>query len=166
MEAETMKKGKAIIEKCLEELFEKGDLTPAETKTAKDAMELRELLMCEIANCRATEDMTYSQHGYSGYNKPFRRYEITSYGHSNPMRTNGYSGDYGVEDWYRSNNNRSYCGSDWHMPDYSERRYGYSRHSIGDRVVATLEKMMDRTESEYEKEELYKFIRMVREAAD
>ena len=49
---------------------------------------------------------------------------------------------------------------------HSMRGHGYSRHSIGDRIVSMMEKEMDNTESDYEKEQLHKFIRMIRMAAD
>ena len=170
MEMESMKKLKANVEKCLDELAKKSDLNPAETKAALDGMELREMLQCEIDNCKAKEDTEKYDKGYSGHDRPYREYYITSYGrpvqvmypehNSMSMRSmphmRGYSGDYGVEGWYRSNNE----------PDFSERRGGYSRHSIGDRVVEKLEHMMDSTESNYEREELHKFIRMIRSAAD
>ncbi|MCR5846248.1 MAG: hypothetical protein K6G78_06770 [bacterium] len=43
---------------------------------------------------------------------------------------------------------------------------GYSRHSIGDRAVERLENLMDSAGSEYEKEQLHKYIRMIRAAAE
>lgn len=161
---ESMKKLKGTVEKCLVELANKTDLTPAETKAALDGMELREMLKCEIEDCKMKEDKEYSERGYSGHGTPYRQYHITSYGMpfrmTNAMpqhasMSDGYSGDYGVQGWYRSNDER----------DYSERR-GYSRHSIGDRVVEKLERMMDTTASDYEREELHKFIRMIRQNAD
>ena len=189
MEVESMKHGKATVEKCLEELFKKSDLTPAETKAALDGMNLRDLLTCEIEDCKMKEkekeDMEYSERGYSGHDTPYRQYHITSYGRPmrmsrsdgsyRPMRISyggrmmdDYSGDYGVQGWYRSGDDMSNCGPDPYY--YSDGRYRedhrYSRHSIGDRVVEKLEHMMDTTSSEYEKEELHKFIRMVRSAAD
>ena len=160
MEAESLKRMKDTVEKCLEELSKKTDLTPSETKAAKDAMELRELLICEIDNCKAEEGRGYDG-GYSGHDVPYRQYHITSYGRPvhmsmcGPERGYGYSGDYGVEGWYRSGNDMEYS-----------RRRGYSRHSIGDRAVEKLEQMMDNAGSEYEREELHKFIRMIRQAAD
>lgn len=39
---------------------------------------------------------------------------------------------------------------------------GYSGHSIGDRAVEKLESMMDNASSEYEREVLEKYIRMIR----
>ena len=56
MEMESMMKLKAADEKCLDELSKKTDLSPAETKAALDGMELRELLKCEIEDCKMKED--------------------------------------------------------------------------------------------------------------
>ena len=169
MEMESIKKLKATVEKCLEELSKKSDLNPAETKAALDGMELRELLQCELDNCKAKDDAEKFDKGYSGHDRPYREYYITSYGrpvqvaypdwNSMSMRSmphvRGYSGDYGVEGWYRSNSDME-----------RNERQSYSRHSIGDRVVEKLERMMDTTDSDYERQELHKFIRMVRSAAD
>lgn len=180
MDMESMKKLKSSVEKCLDELAKKSDLSPAETKAALDGMELREMLKCEIEDCKMKEDKEYSERGYSGHDVPYRQYHITSYGM--PFRmTNadgsyhtmrgsyegtggngGYSGDYGVNGWYRSN---SAPDMRFDSPEYSE-RHGYSRHSIGDRVVEKLEHMMDKTDSDYEREELRKFMKMIRSAAD
>lgn len=163
MDMDSIKKLKGTVEKCLEDLAKKPDLTPAETKAALDGMELRELLKCEIDDCKMKEDKEYSERGYSGHDTPYRQYHITSYGMPFRMtHADGYSGDYGVNGWYRSNNGPEMWRD---SPEYSERR-GYSRHSIGDRVVEKLENMMDKTESDYEREELRKFMRMVRQAAD
>ena len=179
MDMESMKKLKGTVEKCLDDLSKKPDLSPAETKAALDGMELRELLKCEIEDCKMKEDKEYSERGYSGDGTPYRQYHITSYGmpfrmtnadgsyrmphvsYDGHSMNDGYSGDYGVQGWYRSKDSEPYYNS----PEYSERR-GYSRHSIGDRVVEKLERMMDKTDSDYERDELHKFIRMVRQAAD
>lgn len=62
----------------------------------------------------------------------------------------------------------SNCGPDpyYYGPEYSDRGMGYSRHSIGDRIIAMMEREMDSTESPYEKEELRKFMKLIRQAAD
>ena len=153
MEVETLKKLKSNVEKCLEALGSKNDLNPAETKAAMDGLELLDMLKCEIENYKMEE--RYSEMGYSGEQmRPYRHYTVNAYKHPN-MR---YSGDYGVQGWYRSND-----GAMWD-PAYSDRGYGYSRHSIADRAVEKLENLMDQAGSEYEREELHRFIRMIRQA--
>lgn len=135
-------------------------------------------------------DRRYSERGYSGYSSSNRPYHITSYGYPerayserNSRRMSrdsgtsyGYSNgpSYGYSDapgWYQSNNypmpmrgygHESYYGNQYNNgSEYSDRR-GYSRHSIGDRVVSMVEKMMDSAESDYEKQELQKYIKTIR----
>lgn len=159
---------------CL--ILKKDDLTPEETKAAIDGFKLHDELCCRIEDCEMDErDM---KNGYSGHDVPDRQYHITSYGMpdramsersygsmSHGDRMMDYSGapHYGVHGWYQNdkpmmnNNMRSY-----NNPDYSDRSYGYSRHSVSDRVVSMVEKMMDSVESDYERQELQKYIRTIR----
>lgn len=185
LDYEVLKNGLATVEKCLKEVLQKKDLTPAEQKAALDGMELREWLLAECDNCKMENE--YSERGYSGHDTPYRRYNITAYGPRTTSRMysdrsygmmdpyyyeNRNSGDYGVQGWYRSGHGpymddpMYYGGVPGNMPHGSVSTRGYSRHSIGDRVVEKLEHMMDTTESDYEREELHKFIRMIRQAAD
>ena len=187
MDVESMKKGKALIEKCIEELFKKNDLTPAETKAALDGMQLRELLRCEIEDCQKKEEMGegYSETGYSGYRSVPRHYTMTAYGYgpmhsASEMLYSGYPGQprngmgqfasYGNDgapgtgnDGWAAMNGRSMSAG---APYYGDDPRGYSRHSIGDRAVEKLENLMDSARSEYEREELKKFIRSIRQQAD
>lgn len=93
-------------------------------------------------------------------NQSYRRYSNTAYGQyeNRGMGYGGYqnTGYQNNGDW---SGRRSYCG----MESYDS---GYSRHSIGDRVIEKMEKLMDQAESEYEREELRKFMKMIRQAAD
>ena len=111
-------------------------------------MQLRDILCMEIEDCEKPAE--YSDRGYSGYRAVPRRYTMTAYGMEGMSHYPGQPRD--------------------HMGRYSgepmvEDR-GYSRHSIGDRAVEKLEQLMDTTQSGYEQEELHKFIRMIRQAAD
>lgn len=154
-----MKKILEITETCLEEMSKKQTHNPTETKACKDGMELRAMLKCEIEDCEAKE------HGeeYSGYRAFPRHYSMTAYGMKDGMHDNyaGYPGQ--PRNW-----NSQYASG---MPyDDGRRSYGedydYSRHSIGDRAVSVLENLMDKSESPYEKEELKKFMRMIKREAD
>lgn len=199
MKTESMQNMKKVVEKCLDELMKKSDLTPAETKAALDGFKLYDELCCRIEDCKIEED--YSERGYSGSDMPNRQYHITSYGmperalysdrsyrrmsHANNSggsyngsyegsnrsynNSNGggsyaYSGEpyYGYPATYQIGNNpQSMNGSYYGDPEYSERR-GSSRHSIGDRVISMVEKMMDEASSDYERQELQKYIRTIR----
>lgn len=182
LDLDSMKKLKAITEKCAAELADKPTHTPNETKALKDGLEVIDMLDAKIAECEMEKNggngnMEYAERGYSSGGQPYRQYHITSYGrpmrmpthmYSDPYSTNGYSGDYGVQGWYRSGDGMSNCGPEpyYYDPEYSDRGHGYSRHSIGDRAVESLEMLMDKAGSEYEKDELRRFIRMIRSAAD
>lgn len=175
MEVESMKKMKAIVEKCLEELSKKSDLTPAETEAALNGMKLRKELCeeiedCEVGDYKNTDDM-YSErssyrrrHSYDGGTSSRGYSEHPRYGiggwYQNSMNGNSMMPGYPVEHM-----NMSYCPPNYYSPDmaYSERR-GYSRHSVSDRAVEQLEHMMDTTESDYERQELRKYIKMIRAA--
>lgn len=178
LKTESMKNMKTVVEKCLDDLMKKTDLTPSETKAALDGFKLYDELCCRIEDCQMEEDN--SRNNYSGSDAPYRQYHITSYGmperavsgrsYSSMSYTDGggYSGtpQYGVHGWYQSNhypeaNNgmRGYYGDG---SEYSERRRGYSRHSISDRVISMVEHMMDTAESDYERQELQKYIRAIR----
>ena len=175
LKTESMKNMKKTVEKCLDELMKKNDLTPAETKAAIDGFHLYDELCCRIEECEAEEEKkdpgAYAERGYSMHGTPYRQYHITSYG--------SYSSgpQYGVHGWYESNRypsypgypsehmNASYCEDPYYYgPEYADRGNGYSRHSISDRAVSSLEKLFDMAASEYEKQELKKYISMIRAA--
>ena len=182
LKTESMKNMKKTVEKCLDELMKKNDLTPAETKAALDGFKLYDELCCRIEDCE-TEEKDVAN-GYSGHDVPYRQYHITSYGmpegayserNRGRMSYSGahinYSGapQYGVHGWYQNDRRmlddgmRSYCDDPrYYGPEYSERGRGYSRHSISDRVVSMVEHMMDTAESDYERQELQKYIRAIR----
>lgn len=191
LKIESMKNMKKVVEKCLDELMKKNDLTPAETKAAIDGLHLYDELCCRIEDCEKEESevqAAYSERsyrgGYSGCGDPYREYHITSYGMperaiysdrgSGQMSRGGsrsYSGkpNYGVTGWYQNNYSgypMEHMEQRYYGDEYSDRSRGYSRHSISDRLISEAEKMMDSTESEYERQELHKYIRMIRRMAD
>lgn len=151
-DVEALKRIKQATLKCINDLGKKTDLNPAETKAALDGFDLLDRLCYEIEDCeqRKKEEEHAHASGYSDYAHP-RRYSITSYGMPR-MRTSHHMPEYYMDEWRDD-------------MEYANRR-GYSRHSIGDRVVALIEKEMDTTDSAYEREELQKFIRMIRASAD
>lgn len=153
MKIESMENAKRVVEACIEELMKKSDLTPAETKALLDGLYLHDELCCRIEDCKKTEE--YSERGYSGVYHPYR---ITSYGMPDrSMRM--VAGDYGRMAYtYEPRNMR---GS-YYNDEYSDRGRGYSRHSISDRVVSMVENMMDTAKSDYERQELEKYIRAIR----
>ena len=159
MDVEVLKKLKQITEKNISELGKKSDLNPTETKALKDAFEFLDMVECKLEECEMKEK-GYSQ--YSGHEEMYatpRRYNITSYSHPR-MRMSyedrSYYGPMVYGESMMDNSMRMY-------PDSYENR-GYSRHSIGDRAIACLEKEMDMADSDYERKELRRFIGMIRSA--
>lgn len=186
LKTESMEHMKKVVAKCLEDLMAKNDLTPAETKAAIDGFHLHDELCCRIEECKAEEENKgsgeYSERGYSMHGEPYRQYHITSYGmperavysdsrYANMNRGSYGNPNYGVHGWYQSNSD-GYSGYPGHPSEFMDRSYcgdpyyerGYSRHSISDRAVACLEKLFDTSASDYEKQELKKYISMVRAA--
>lgn len=160
LKVESMTNAKKVVEQCLEQLMKKPDLTPAETKAMLDGLKLHDELCCRIEDCNKAED--YPERGYSGSMLPNHRYHITSYGMPERSINGGNNGPY--ED---NGSMRSYRGSYHNEPmyygeEYSDRGRGYSRHSISDRVVSMVENMMDGAKSDYERQELEKYIRAIR----
>lgn len=161
MEVESLKKLQKLTEKCITDLTKKQDISPSETEAAKKGFELLDLIEYEIKKCEMKEN-GYSQ--YSGHDEMQanpRRYNIVSYGNSYPMgnRSNGYY----MDGPYYSRDGRS-NGYGPMIPEYYGDQRGMSRHSINDRAVSCIEKMMDEAKSDYERQQLYRFIEMIRSA--
>ena len=124
----------ALIEKELKKLVDKGDLSPAELQAAKESVCLMEKII-------GLEEGTYEQ----SFRMPM--YAGRSYGYPDRMMMDDYSYERG-----RSPRTGRFVSRD----------RGYSGHSIGDRAVEKLESMMDNAGSDYEREVLEKYIRMIR----
>lgn len=180
-EVESLKKIKQATVKNINELGKKTELTSAETKAAIDGFNLLDRVCEEIEECGMKENESeYSGHN-GGYVNP-RRYSITSYGrtrgrrssYGEPMDSHGYYRNepmsYGGSMAYENSmaRNRSYNGlmsyAPYMDPMYYGEPQGYSRHSIGDRAISCLEREMDSVGSEYERQELRRFIEMIRSA--
>lgn len=167
MDLDFLKTLKKTTEKNLADLSKKNDISAAETKAAKDAMELLDYLDCKIEECKMEErEKEYSQ--YSGHDmdrRPFREYQITSYrAPHGRMSFNGMS--YGH--YYDGVDHRSYGdypmhnGMNYYGDPYS---MGYSGHSIGDRAVSLMEGMYDDAKTDYERKQVGRFIEMIRSAS-
>lgn len=154
---------KKMIVKNINELGKKNDLSSAETKALLDGFDAYDRTCIELKGCEMKEHegdaIDASYRGYSMRGEPpFRRYELTSYGNMPMRRSYGersmapnYSGDYGVEGWYRSGDDRMYQAGVYPMTrENAAYRDGtnmsaaehreYSRHSVNDRVISIIEK--------------------------
>ena len=172
---ESMRKLKDTVEKCIAELSKKDDLTPQETKALLDGFQVRHWICEELEDCKMAEE--YSDRrgdmGYSGRRMYSRSYGMPRYD------VRGYYPSYsGYPGYPTEHMAASYCGpmdpyyygdrgNSMGYMNHSDRSVsGYSRHSIGDKAVERLENLMDQAGSDYEKEQLHKFIRMIRAAAE
>lgn len=149
MNAESLKKIKQLTECNIEELGKKSNISDTDVKCAIAGFELIDWINSNIGSGEEMRENGYSQH--SGFMEPManpRRYNITSY---NAPR--GMSFDRGMSRTYQGNGR-----------GYSSNGNSYSRHSIGDRVISCMEQMMDEAASDYERQELHRFMEMIRSA--
>lgn len=142
MDYKTLDELNELIEKELKKMVEKGDLSANELQAAEKAVCLMEKII-------GLENGTYEQ----SFRMPMNSYG-RSYGYYDRMMMDDASYERG-----RSPRTGRYVSRDGY--DHSMNR-GYSGHSIGDRAVEKLESMMDNAGSEYEREVLEKYIRMIR----
>lgn len=164
-EYEVYEKGRKVVLEELDKLFSKGTLSPAETEAAKCAVCLLKEMDEEFGGGEMDEGYSerrggrmsrrsYSMDGrsydgmmYDDGRVPFREYAITSYDGRGGNRGGG-----------GRNSNRSSMAS--------SRREGtsrYSGHSINDRMVECLEKLMDSAESDYEASKVKEMIHFIRD---
>lgn len=148
---------KKIAVKQLGEMKDKGSMTVSEAEAAKTAMCLINMFDDKIEDAKEMQE--YSERGRS-YAHPYRRYNITSYDDGRSMRSRrSYNDEYSMHDDY-----------DYPMRSYRDESYDqnrdsrgrYSSHSIDDRIVSTLERMIDSAESDYERKRVMEYIRYVR----
>lgn len=162
-ELELYKGLKSIALKQLEELHRKGSMSPAEAEAAKTAM-------CIIEKAKEAiekDEMGSDEYSRRSYAQPYRHYTIDSYADGRFMRGGSY-GMYPMYDDYAMESPRggSYRGDSYRGDSYAnqsrDRNGRYSSHSIDDRVVDMLEKMVDSAKSDFEHQKLMEYIRYVR----
>lgn len=124
-----------IAENEFKKLVKKGDLSAAEMESAKNVLSaiVKATDICD----RREMDEEYAQRGHSYGDDPYRRWEILSYGNRHMMPRYSMT-DRGYDESYR--------GRD------------YSRHSIKDRAVDKLERLMDEAGSDYERQKIKEMI--------
>lgn len=199
LDKDVLKKIDKNIVKCITELGKKDDINPSETKALLDGLQTREWIACQIEECEMKEQEDSAKkgsYGYSGHGDPYRRYSITAYNspssrsdYENRMMPR-YSGDYGVEGWYRSGADRRYQAGVYPMDEYGNDLRGqsmrndmsrgmsmtnngmsnaehreYSRHSVADRIINIIEKSKELGDmTPFEQDEVRRVIRMIRTA--
>lgn len=147
-----------LIGKMLDEVVQRGDISPQEMCTVKEAVEsLGEIEEYKMMVYGGGEDYDRFSYGYNSYGNE-------SYANAN--RGGGGSNYGGGSNSYGSGN--SYARSRNRLGQYTSRE-GQSRrnssmmsgHSIKDRAKARLEDMMDEAKTDYERQELMEMINMV-----
>lgn len=156
MENSDLYKGlKEIAEKQLREIHQKGSMSVSEAEAAKTAMCLIE--MCEER--MDNYDGGYSERGSRrSYAQPYRHYTIDSYADGRSMRGRSYGDGMYMRDGYAMDSYRD----ESYRNQTRDRMGRYSSHSIDDRVVDMLEKMVDSAKTDYEHQKLMEYIRYVR----
>lgn len=117
-----------LLDKQIDKVVAKNDITPNELESMYKSV----CVMDKI------EKMMYGEGGYS---------------------ETGYSYEWPVYDRYPMSGNRGRSPMTGRYVSREARpNRGMSGHSIKDRMISKLEQMMDETSSEYEKEEITKYI--------
>ncbi len=129
-----------LIEEELKKMVKKGELSPSELEAANKAVCLMEKII--MLREGGYSDAMMSREQYMG---------------DHSMRMGSYDGSY---ERGRSPVTGRYVSRDGRYYDSYDR--GYSGHSIGDRAVDKLEKMMDEAGSDYERECIRKYISLIR----
>ena len=143
-----------LVEKELDQLSSKASLNPTEVCSAKEAVDLLKK-MKEYKEMCEEEEMGYSERsmrgrGYS-YTTP-EMYNMYPMMAGNPYPMNGYQMD---NDSRRINS--SYGRGTWNATGQ------YSGHSVKDRMIDRLERMMDEAKSDYERQEIMNEINRIRQ---
>lgn len=194
IEKDTLKNIDKNIVKCINELGKKTDINPAETEAFLKGVQAREWIACQLEECekKEHEDETMKgSYGYSSHGDPYRRYSITAY-NAPPMHESygrrmmpRYSGDYGVEGWYHSGDDRRYQAGVYPYDEYgnelrdrsmhdgmsrgmsmtnAEHRE-YSRHSVNDRIISIIEKSPELNNmTQFEQDEVRRIMALIRTA--
>ena len=140
MNYKTLDELNELIEEELKKMVKKGDLSPNELEAANKAV------------CLMEKIIMLREGGYSQDGSYDMRYSM-----DRMMRGGSYDGSY---ERGRSPVTGRYISRDGRYQDLYDR--GYSGHSIGDRAIDRLEKMMDDAGSEYERECIKKYIHLIR----
>ena len=134
---ELLDKGEKALERDLDKLFSKTELSPADWDAVKKAICIANMIEC----CRNGE--SYDENGMS-------------YGQ--------YSGSDGYYDGMSGARSRSPVTGRYISRGYSDDHmmHGYSGHSIEDRMIMALEQQMDGAKTDYERQLVEKEIQRIR----
>lgn len=160
---------KQVILKELRKNADKGTLNPAEidavqkaVKTVKDIAETKKA-------CKELEMMDKDETPYSGAFYNIRNFPPNSYGMMPNMsygnNSYGWNEDMMGRFTSRESNDRSMRNS-FANSGANQSRDNRSGHSINDRIIDTLERMVDSAPSEFERQQILDKISMIRNSSD
>lgn len=183
----TLKDIEKIITKELRKNVDKGTMSPPEIDAVNKAVDALEKIAKIEQICKeieAMEEMKKNPDMYSGAFYNIRNFPShgmippMSYGWDGWREDMNYSGERGRSARTGRFTSREYSGdrSMRNMNDYSNRSYenmggnqsrdNYSGHSVNDRMVDQLERMMDTANSEFERQQILDKIKMIRNSPD
>lgn len=157
---------KKLIKKELRKNVEKGTLSPQEIDSVNKAVDSLEKIAKTEQICNELDAAKKNPDMYSGAFYNIRNFPQMP----PPMSYNSY-GNYMPPNWDSASNRN--MDSDWsgergrnmHTGRFTSRD-NYSGHSINDRMVDQLEKMMDSANSEFERQQILDKIKMIRNSSD
>lgn len=169
MENKTLMNLREHVEKDIEQLIaSKPSLSPVEIENAKNAVCLIEKIDDVMRGGKAeykyeTSEgmprMYYPNHEYSyGWDEPMMHDRYSGRMHSYARGRDAATGRYVSRDGYHDDMMRT---SGRRMHGSFAYDSGMSGHSIEDRVIDKIEQMMDSAQSNYERDRLNQFIRVI-----
>lgn len=163
----TLKHAEELIERELRKVVDKGSLNPAEMDVVHKAIDSLEKIAKTEKTCEEIKLMKERPDQYSG-----AYHGMHTYPHHMPHASYGWEchslgypaafeyGDMHSGAQHRSPTTGRYVSGEYHGKDH------YSGHSINDRMVDQLERMMDTAKTEYERQQILDKIKMIRNSPD
>lgn len=155
---ETVKNTEELIKRELRKVVDKGSLNPAEMDVVHKAVDSLEKITKLEKTCEEIKLMKEQREQYSG-----AYHGMNGYPHMTPRSMPHAS--YGWECHSLGYPAASEYG-DMHGGVQHPMKDHYSGHSIHDRMVEQLERMMDTANSEFERQQILKEIKMIRNSPD
>jgi len=166
---ELLKDLEKLVKKELKKNVEKGTISPPEMDSIHKAVETLEGIAKTEKICKELESMEKMEKNPDMYSGAF--YNIRNFPQMPPppsYNSYGMHHDWTPEMDYSGERGRSMrTGRFVSRDDRTNRMHdNYSGHSINDRMVDQLEKMMDTANSEFERQQILDKIKMIRNSSD
>lgn len=138
-----------LVNKELENVVNKGDMSPSELEICKKAVGLlKEIKECDKMDSGMMDEYSRNSYGHYDMRGSYERGRSPVTGRYVSRMDHAYNdGSYGNNGGY-NNSNRSYTNNG----------NGYSGHSVKDRMISRLEDMMGEVVNDYERKTVEDFI--------